>query len=317
MTQRAQGRSDRTGQGIVIILASVLTMAFADAVIKHVSTDLSVWQIFVCRSLIAIPVLIGALRVTGRRFAMHAPIWVVLRSGLLVLSWIAFYTSLSVLDLSVAAVAIYTNPILTALMSAELIKEPVGALRWAGVALGFVGVVAILRPGTEAFSWITLLPLLAAALYSLSMVLTRSKCQDETPMVLALSLHSAFLITGLIATLGLIVLGLPTAVQDIFPFVLGGWSGMTPTTWGLMAGLGILSALYFMGVARAYQIAPPAIIGTFDYAYLISAALWGYLFFSETPGPLTILGMILITCAGLLVAAPSPKQSARTAQTAR
>jgi drug/metabolite transporter (DMT)-like permease len=65
-----------------------------------------------------------------------------------------------------------------------------------------------------------------------------------------------------------------------------------------------LSGAYFTGVARAYQIAPPSIIATFDYAYLISAALWGFVFFSETPDVFTLAGMILITMAGLLVAAP-------------
>ena len=65
--------------------------------------------------------------------------------------------------------------------------------------------------------------------------------------------------------------------------------------WGVMALLGVLSAAYFTGVARAYQIAPPSIIATFDYAYLVSAALWGFVFFSETPDLFTLVGMILIT----------------------
>ena len=77
-----------------------------------------------------------------------------------------------------------------------------------------------------------------------------------------------------------------------------------------MALLGALSAAYFAGVARAYQIAPPPIIATFDYAYLISATLWGFVFFYEKPSLLTIGGMIQITLAGLLVAAPSSKKAA-------
>ena len=54
--------------------------------------------------------------------------------------------------------------------------------------------------------------------------------------------------------------------------------------------------------ARAYQIAPPQIIATFDYAYLVSAAIWGFVFFAERPDALTLLGMALITIAGLLAA---------------
>ena len=83
-----------------------------------------------------------------------------------------------------------------------------------------------------------------------------------------------------------------------------------------MALLGVLSAAFFAGVARAYQIAAPSIIATFDYAYLVSAAIWGFVFFLEMPDLLTIGGMISITMAGLLVAAPaSRKQRVRKAET--
>ena len=191
-----------------------------------------------------------------------------------------------------------------ALLSAALIGESVTGRQWLGVLLGFLGVVAVLQPGTEAFSWFTLLPLLAAFFYALAMVLTRSKCQQESPPVLALALHGSFLVAGLIATTLLALLGLGDATRSAYPFLLGDWAPLGPREWGLMALLGGLSVAYFVGVARAYQIAAPPIIATFDYAYLISAALWGFVFFAETPGLLTLGGMILITAAGLLVAAP-------------
>ncbi len=296
-------RPQRTALGIIIILASVLTMAFADAVVKLVSADLTLWQVFVARALVALPILILLPRLTGTGLTLKAPKWALVRSGLLVLTWLAFYASLPVLSLSVAAVAVYSNPIMIALLSAAVIGEPVSGRQWLGVLLGFLGVVAILKPGSEAFSWFTLLPLLAAALYAVAMVLTRSKCQTEAPLALAFTLQLFFLITGLMAMAVLWLLGLGAETQAAFPFLLGDWAPMGLEAWGLMALLGALSAAYFVGVARAYQIAAPSVIATFDYAYLISAALWGFLFFAETPDALTVGGMVLITAAGLLVAA--------------
>jgi drug/metabolite transporter (DMT)-like permease len=305
-----QAKPDRTVLGIVIILASVLTMAFADAVVKLVSADLTLWQVFIARSLFACPIIVALLYANGVGLKIRAPGWALLRSGLLVLTWLFFYASLPVLSLSVAAVAVYTNPIMTALFSAALIGEPVGPRRWAGVLLGFLGVVAILKPGTDAFSWFTLLPLAAAGCYSLAMVLTRGKCRDEAPLTLALTLHGSFLATGLIAIAVLTVIGLSGETATDYPFLLECWAPMGAEAWGLMALIGVLSAVYFIGVARAYQIAPPPIIATFDYAYLISAALWGFVFFAETPDLLTIGGMVLITAAGLLVAARAPRRPA-------
>jgi len=304
MEQGAETKPDRTVQGVGIILASVLTMAFADAVVKLVSADLTLWQVFAARSLVATPLMIAVLIVARVSLKPRNPAWAMLRSALLVLAWITFYASLPVLSLSVAAVTIYTGPIMIALLSAALLKELVSLPQWGGVLLGFLGVIAILRPGTDAFSWFTVLPLLSAAFYALAMVLTRSKCRDEAPLALGLTLHVSFVVTGLIATGILALLHLDAETQMAFPFLLGNWGPMGLREWGVMALLGVLSAAYVTGVARAYQIAPPSIIATFDYAYLVSAALWGFVFFSETPDLFTLVGMILITMAGLLVAAP-------------
>ncbi len=302
MQDAKTAKPDQTVLGIGIILASVLIMAFADAVVKLVSADLTVWQVFVARSLFAMPCLVAIVYALGAGFRLLSPAWALIRSGLLVLTWLFFYASLPVLSLSVAAVAVYTNPIITALLSAMVIGERVSPRQWTGVLLGFGGVIAILKPGTDSFSWFTILPLMAAACYSLAMVLTRGKCQQEQPLVLGLALQCAFLVSGLIGVGVLAVIGLDPETVSAFPFLFNGWTVMGTREWGLMALLGGLSAAYFVGVARAYQIAPPSIIGTFDYVYLVSAAIWGFMFFAETPDIYTICGMALITAAGLLVA---------------
>lgn len=310
MAQTSQDRPQRTALGIGIILASVLTMAFADAIVKLVSADITVWQVFVARSVVAVAVLIVLARLTGAGAIPRSWRWALLRTALLICCWLLFYASLPVLSLSVAAVAAYTNPIMIALLSAALIGEPVGPRRWAGVCLGFLGTLAILKPGTDAFSWFTLLPLTGAAFYALAMALTRSRCQDEAPAALALTLHGGFLVTGLAAIAVLAMLGLAPETRSAFPFLLGDWAPMGAREWGLMALIGALSALFFLGVARAYQIAAPSVIATFDYAYLVSAAFWGFVFFAERPDTLTVAGMLLITAAGLLVAAPSRTRKA-------
>lgn len=307
MVEGQTARPDRAAVGIALILASVVAMAFADAVVKFVSTSLTLWQVFFARSVFAIPILIAVLQATGSGLMPRAAGWTFLRSALLVLTWLAFYASLPVLSLSVAAVAVYTGPILIALLSAVVIGEPVPKRRCGGVLLGFLGVIAILRPGSEAFSWFTLLPLLAAAFYAFAMVLTRSKCREEAPLALSLALNVSFLVAGLAAAVLLDMSGLDGEAKAAFPFLLGDWAPMGAGEWSLMALLGALLAAYSTGVARAYQIAPASLIATFDYAYLVSAAFWGFVLFSEMPGPLTIAGMGLITAAGLLVAAPATR----------
>lgn len=71
--------------------------------------------------------------------------------------------------------------------------------------------------------------------------------------------------------------------------------------WGLIALLAVLMVAVSTGVAKAYQSGPAAVIGTFDYAYLVFAVLWGLVIFSDMPDGATVTGMILIAAAGSLV----------------
>lgn len=307
MEQTFRKRPDNTVLGASIIVASVLAMSFADAMVKQVSADFTIWQIYVARSAVAIPILVALAVATGVGLRPKVPGWAYLRGLLLVLMWIAYYASLPVLKLSVAAVALYTSPLIIALFSALLIGEPVGLRRWIAIFVGFAGVLSILRPGTDAFSWLTLLPILGAAFYALAMIMTRSKCADEAPITLSLALNVSLMMTGLVAMAALWILGLSKEDVSIYPFLLRSWTGMSLRDWGLMALLGVLMAAYSVGVAKAYQIAAPAVVATFDYAYLVSAALWGFVLFAETPDSMTIVGMVLITAAGWLIAVPSSR----------
>lgn len=316
MDQPASDRPGKYALGVSVIVATVFAMSFADAIVKYVSADFPLWQIYVVRSLIAIPVIV-ALLVASRRAVQVRPKsmgWTYLRSLLLALMYIAIYAGVPVLSLSVIAASLYTGPLFIALFSAVLIGEPVRPRQWIAIVMGFVGVLVILRPDTDAFSFAMLIPIVAALFYALAAVITRSKCADEEPLVLALSLNFCLLAVGMAAT-GLILLWNPTPSQEaVYPFLLGYWVLMGPREWAIIGLLALLIVAIGVGLAKAYQSAPPPVIATFDYAYLIFAAFWSYVIFSEVPDVTTVLGMVLIAAAGLLVIhQPAPRNKPRQA----
>jgi drug/metabolite transporter (DMT)-like permease len=289
--------------GVVVIVVTGFAMAFGDALVKDISADFTLPQIFVLRSLLAIPLLLGLLLSRPRRLEIlpRSTRWTLLRSALLVGMWICFCAGLSVLSLPVVAAAYRSAPVFIALLSAFVIGEPVRPMRWLAILVGFVGVVAILRPGTEAFSYLTLLPIGSALFYALAAIVTRARCSDESPLVLSLALNISLLAAGAIAA-GAIAAWDPTAAQgDAYPFLLGPWATMDAHAWGIVALLAILMVAVSVGVAKAYQSGPPAVIGTFDYAYLIFAAFWSLVFFSDLPDAATVAGMLLIAAGGFLV----------------
>lgn len=293
----------RSGLGILLIVSAVFTMALQDAVVKYVSSDLPLWQIYTLRSFIAIPMLVAVtfLLAGAAPLRPKALGWAMLRGALLVAMYIAFYAGLPFLELSLVAAAYYTGPLFITLFAAFLLGEQVGRREIVAILLGFAGVLVILRPGTDAFSLAMLVPIAAAVFYALANILTRGKCLEETALSLSLALNFCFILCGGAMTAVLAVTQPAAETVAINPFLLGGWVPVAWREWGVLGGLATANVVIHLALAKAYQSAPPQTIATFDYSYLLFAAVWGFLLFREIPDLATLLGMALIAGAGLLL----------------
>ena len=294
--------TDNLKVAISSIVFSVFALSLADALIKQISAAFSLWQIFVVRSAIALPVLIVILKARPApvSFRSLTPGWTALRSLMLTVMWVAYYTSLTEVELSVAAAVFYTLPLFITLFAALLLGEPVGVQGWLAVALGFCGMVLILKPQADDFNAYALLPLSSAVLYALAMILTRSKCKAEAPELLSLALILSFIVVGAPVSAMIWLWSPSQAVVETAPFLLGGWSPMGLREWlsgGLLASAIIIGSLF---AAIAYQRGPSSVVGIFDFAYLPFAVLWGLLFFAERPDGATMIGMTAILIAGIL-----------------
>jgi drug/metabolite transporter (DMT)-like permease len=273
-----------------------------DAVIKYFSASFSLWQIYVIRSLIAVPILIAVIKFREPTLSLK-PVsisWTAIRSLLLGIMWVAYYTALPHIKLSVAAAVYYTIPLFITLFSAVFTGDKVTSKSWIAIVLGFFGVLVIVRPDADGFNAYVLLPLLAAILYAVAMILTRTKCLDENPKILSLSLNITFIGMGIVASL-LIAIWDPTeSARNTYPFLIGDWAVLDLSGWLTMSVLAVVVILGSLFAAIAYQNAPSSVVATFDYSYLAFAALWGLLVFSEVPDALTILGMVMIAGAGMI-----------------
>lgn len=285
---------------IVTIVFTVFAMSVGDALIKQLGTtsSLGVWQLFALRSALALPLLLIAGWIMGRKTSLHlrSPVWVCLRTGLLIGVWIAYYASLPHIPLSAAAAALYTLPLFIVGFSTLWTQDEVTKAHATAAALGFVGVALVLRPSSDAFSPYAVLPILAAMLFAAAMVLTRVRCQNEHPLALAFNLHLGFVLAGLA---GLAILALQPELQGE-SFLALPWQALNNDQAILLVLLTASILIASVGTAIAYQKAPIAIIGTFEFAYVGFAVLWGILFFSETPDHLTLAGLALIVTAGIL-----------------
>lgn len=291
-------RADNLPLAVAVISVTVFALSLGDALIKQSSSNFGIWQIFVLRSLIAIPVLVGLIAIKDKR-ALALPInlfWTLLRSLLLVTMWISYYAALPHLALSIASAAYYTLPIFIALFSSVFIGEKITRWGWMAVLLGFIGVLLILKPNNQDFNWYTLLPLLSAILYALAMILTRTRCREEHPLILSLLLNVSFVVVGSVASLAV----LAAAATNQAHFLTERWLPMSMSDWMTMSALAVIILIGSIGAAVAYQSGPPSVIGIFDFGYVGFAVMWGLLLFDEIPDATTATGIALIVVSGVL-----------------
>lgn len=308
------------GRGIAAILLAVCLLSFSDALVKRAGGSFGLGQLLFLRSAVAAG-LIAGIMVVSRRPCLGRPVrpfWVTLRSLLLTGMWFAYYGALPEMPLAAAAAALYTAPLMMMGLSALLPGERVGLSAWVAVALGLCGVLLALRPNAASLSLATAMPFLAAACYALAAIVTRHRCAGEAPLAMALNLNLVLTSAGAAAvgSAGWSDLDAGEAAAR-----LTAWPALSVTDIGLVCLLGALMAVIAAAVALAYQLAPPALVGLFDNAYLVFAVAWSALFFGEVPGLLSLAGIGLVGLAAVLAARkpqlgrlPSRRKSVATGQ---
>lgn len=304
MATTAQERPDRVTLGVTLIVIAVFMMSVQDVLFKLFSADLSLWQVFTVRGLLTLPLfMILGLAQGGQRTTWSSAVrtWPLLRSLCMTLQFITLYSAIPFLSLSTVAAGIYTGPVFVTLLSAYAIDEPVGARGWSAIGLGFAGVLFVLQPGTDAFTVWAALPVLGGLFYALTNIITRARCQTVPLAALSLSLNLALLLAGVILSCAMLVWQPEDDLVGSHPYLFSGWSAMGATEWAVLALLAVFVVVIQMGLAGAYQSAPPSTVATFDYSYLIFVAIWDYLVFSTAPNAAMAFGMLLIITAGLLV----------------
>ena len=292
MTPSATVSGFRVPPGVGIILLAVFAMALTDALIKLSSSGMTLWQVWILRSSLVLPVLMG---LTRGRVVVPGQGWIILRSAALVAQYMCLYAVLPLIDMALAGAAFYTAPFFIVGLSALVLGNRITVLHWLAITLGFIGLILILRPMGTGFTPLVLMPVAAALFYALAAILTRARCETVPPAVLALWLNLACLAGGVL--LGLVRLILPT--PDWAFFLFGPWHSMAMQDWALIVALSLLIIGVGLGLAKAYQSPRPEVIAAFDYCYMIFVVFWAFVFFGEIPDGWTAVGTLLIVAGGL------------------
>jgi drug/metabolite transporter (DMT)-like permease len=296
------GTDGSVGQGAALIVGGMVVLGFTDNFVRVIAADSGLWQFHALRSAMALPLLVLAARVFGLGLWPKRPGRVALRCAVQALAMLLYFAALPVMPIAQVGAALFTAPIWVLLFSVALFGQPIGPRRLAAVALGFAGVLVMLRPDPGNLSAMTLMPLAAGALYGMSNLLTREWCAEEPVAALVGGFFAALGLAGVVA-LALFTLAPPPEVwQAAAPFLTEGWRAPTPALyfWTFVQAAGSLLAVGM--IARGYQRGETSSLAVFEYSFLLAASAWAWLLFGDRLQPVDVIGIAMIAGSGLLIA---------------
>lgn len=188
-----------------------------------------------------------------------------------------------------------TGPFFVIAGSVAFLGEKPSAHRVAASSVTFLGAFLIIGFGTESFSWATLLPVLAAALWSATTIITKYLSREEEPE--SLTLYLLLLISLNHALIGLVLSGVTLALPGLLPqslasgFDLGLPSG-DALYWVLFLGLVTAASQYLMWMA--YKRADATYLQPFDDLKLPINTILGWIALGQVPSALFWPGAVLI-----------------------
>jgi drug/metabolite transporter (DMT)-like permease len=282
---------NRTGLAIILSLLALVLFDAMGLIIKLLSTEFSAAELSTWRNLFgllpAFLVLYASKtwRENGKKIIIKQWKLALLRGVIASLAQLCFYWSLGLMAFATASTITYSGALFATAFAIPILGERVGIVRWMAVIIGFIGVVFILQPGSDAFTHYSILPLAAAAFYALLTI--TAKLFDSQVSSALVNVYASLSSTVCAAILTLFLGGFSTisSLDEIFWIIM----------MGAFGGSAVL--LYVV----SYRMTEQSNLAPFSYFGIPIAFFFGWAFFDETPWDAIFPGGILIICGGLLI----------------
>ena len=281
----APARADRPFRGIALILLSTIFLGTSDVTAKYLSSGLPSIEIAWLRFLVFFLIMAPAMVPGSRLYAMKTtrPGFHLLRGVALLGSSLFFITGLRYLPIAEASATGFVSPLFVTALSIVFLSEKVGLRRWLATAAGLVGVLIILRPGSNAFHPAALFSIVSAFAWACTLVMTRLMSGSEraiTTMTYS-SISGVLILTALVPMV----------------WVAPGWHGIL---FGVLIGVASTAGQWI--VVLAFRYADASVLAPFSYTQLVWVSFLGFILFGEVPDVWTVTGAAFIVASGLYTA---------------
>lgn len=263
---------------------AMATFTVNDSFMKAATQLLPLSQAIVIRGVMTLAALLVLARMMGVRTLRVAKVdrkllgWRTLAE---VGGTITFLTALQHMQLANLSAILQSLPLAVTLGAVIALKEPVGWRRMTAIGVGFLGVLLIVRPGTEGFNIWAVVALISVAFVVVRDLATR-QFSGALPSV-TIAIYTAVAVT-LMGVAGL-------TIED--------WGPVPLVAFAMLAGAATMLIMGYLFIVMAMRVGDVAIVAPFRYSALIWAILIGWLVFGEIPKGLTLLGAAIVVATGL------------------
>ena len=271
-------------RGILMMVASMAAFAVEDMFIKLVAVDLPTGQVLLFLGIAGTPLFAALAAREGKsiwsREALAGPVlW---RNAGEMIGTAGFITALALVPLATISAILQATPLAVTFGAAVFLGETVGWRRWSAIAVGFVGVMIVIRPGFDGFDLASLWGVLAVIGMSVRDIATRRLPASISTM----QVGAWAFVTVAVLGAGMLLIG-------------GGAVWPTPAQLGLLCGALLFGFVGYWTVILATRVGEVSAIVPFRYSRLIFALVIGTLVFGERPERWVLMGAALIIGSGL------------------
>jgi drug/metabolite transporter (DMT)-like permease len=271
--------------GIALMCGAVACFAMLDTTAKYLNLYMSTLQVVWARytGAFLFPFIVSNPWTRPGLTRTTRPVLQLVRSVLLLASTLFNFMALRYLQLDEAIALVFSTPFFVAALSGPMLGEWVRWRRWTAIAVGFVGVLVVTRPGAASFQPAALLSLSAALCYALYSIITRSLARTD-------SNETTLFYSNIVGALALL---------PVVPFV---WTTPSdPLVIALMVATGMIGSLGHYLLIAAHRLAPAAVLSPFIYTEIVLVIALGFLVFGDLPNRYTLTGAAIVVASGLYI----------------
>lgn len=282
--------------GILLMMTAMVFFTLLDATAKHLVQSLPPLVAVFGRYVVALGLSLAVILRKGDLALMvtEYPRLQVLRGLLLMSSTMLNFVAIMYLQLAQTAAIFFSIPLWVCALSVPILGEKVGLHRWIAVAIGFCGVLVIMRPGTGSFHWAMLLSITASLCGAIYNIVTRKVGGRDR------------------AETSLFYVGFVGAAAAALPLPLV-WKTPEGIEWLLLGWMGIAGTIGHFMLIQAHRLAPASALAPYMYTQIVWMIAVGYFYFGDVPDLWTLVGAAIVVASGLFVFAGEARALRRPA----